>query len=224
MWLKGRTKCEKKMMKAEVAVPRSPSASEYTMMIGGRPKLYDLNKNLTNFEIDFSVEADDPSHVFQVSVMAQDQLDKTDSSSIPFRPAEGRISGKVTNDNSIYQNYFLVIRTDAGENRPVVIRTSTKILPTTALPPTTTDEEQQQPEPVCSTPWHKTVWFKYLPYIGCALVALVIIYFLVNRSKPKYKDPSYYPLMDNDVASEVSSVASSLSRVPDMNDLLPDQI
>jgi len=211
------------MMKADAALPKSPSASEYTMMVGSRPKLYDLNKNLTNFEIDFSVEADDPSHVFQVSVMAQDQLDKTDSSSIPFRPAEGRISGKVTNDNNSYQNYFLVIRTDAGENRPVVIRTQTKILPSSPISPPTIEEQpiQESPEPTPTTPWHKTVWFKYLLYIGCALIAIIIIYFLLYRSKQKQQQ-QYLPSPIDDVISEVSSIASSASHVPDLKDLLPE--
>lgn len=210
------------MMKADAALlPKSPSASEYTMMIGSRPKLYDLNKNLTNFEIDFSVEADDPSHVFQVSVMAQDQLDKTDSSGIPFRPAEGRISGKVTNDNNSYQNYFLVIRTDTGENRPVVIRTQTKILPCSPItPPTIEEPPHELPEPTPTIPWHKTVWFKYLPYIVGALIAIIIIYFLFYRAKTKQQPQYLPPSTTHDVISEVSSIASSTSHVPDLKDLL----
>lgn len=193
-------------------------------MIGSRPKLYDLNKNLTNFEIDFSVEADDPSHVFQVSVMAQDQLDKTDSSSIPFRPAEGRISGKVTNDNDSYQNYFLVIRTDGGENLPVVIRTQTKILPSSPPPTIVEQPVQELPEPSPTTPWHKTVWFKYLPYIGGAVIAIIIIYFIIYRTNNKQQPPppphQYLPSPIDDVISEVSSIASSASHVPDLKELL----
>ena len=68
-----------------------PIENEYTMSIGSRPKLYDLNKNFTNFEIEFLVQAEKPNEAFFVYIMPQDQLDKVDLKDIPMKAVEGKI-------------------------------------------------------------------------------------------------------------------------------------
>lgn len=120
-----------------------PIENEYTMNIGNRPKLYDLNKNFTNFEIEFLVQAEKPNEQFFVYIMPQDQLDKVDLKEIPMKAVEGKISGKVSNNNDAYQNYFLILKTDSPEETRVHIKTTTVVLPlshtlTTSESPTET--------------------------------------------------------------------------------------
>jgi hypothetical protein len=105
--------------------------NEYTMSIGRRPKLYDLNKNFTNFEIEFSIEAEKPNASFFVYIMPQDQLDKVspDFKEVDMKPVDGKISGKVSNYNDSYQNYFIILRADTDEDIRVQIRTQTIVLP-----------------------------------------------------------------------------------------------
>jgi hypothetical protein len=101
------------------------------MSIGRRPKLYDLNKNFTNFEIEFSIEAEKPNASFFVYIMPQDQLDKVspDFKEVDMKPVDGKISGKVSNYNDSYQNYFIILRADTDEDIRVQIRTQTIVLP-----------------------------------------------------------------------------------------------
>jgi len=108
-----------------------PMENEYTMSIGRRPKLYDLNKNFTNFEIEFSIEAEKPNSSFFVYIMPQDQLDKVspDFKEVDMKPVDGKISGKVSNYNDSYQNYFIILRADTDEDIRVQIRTQTIVLP-----------------------------------------------------------------------------------------------
>lgn len=108
-----------------------PMENEYTMSIGRRPKLYDLNKNFTNFEIEFSIEAEKPTSSFFVYIMPQDQLDKVspDFKEVDMKPVDGKISGKVSNYNDSYQNYFIILRADTDEDIRVQIRTQTIVLP-----------------------------------------------------------------------------------------------
>jgi hypothetical protein len=103
--------------------------NEYSMNVGKRPKLYDLNKNYTNFEIEFMVQAENPTASFFIYILPQDQLDKTDVKDLPMKAVEGRISGKVSNNNDVYQNYFIILRSDSEEDIRVSIRTKTAVLP-----------------------------------------------------------------------------------------------
>ena len=105
--------------------------NEYTMLIGKRPKLYDLNKNYTNFEIEFQIDAERPDLRFHVHILPQDQLDKTDLEDIPMKSVQGKISGKVSNNNNVYQNYFIILKNDTDEEAKVLIRTRTIVFPIT---------------------------------------------------------------------------------------------
>ena len=113
--------------------------NEYSMNVGKRPKLYDLNKNYTNFEIEFMVQAENPTASFFIYILPQDQLDKTDVKDLPMKAVEGRISGKVSNNNDVYQNYFIILRSDSEEDIRVSIRTKTVVLPLTNISNTSSE-------------------------------------------------------------------------------------
>ena len=133
-----------------------PIENEYTMNIGNRPKLYDLNKNFTNFEIEFLVQAEKPNEQFFVYIMPQDQLDKVDLKDIPMKAVEGKISGKVSNNNDAYQNYFLILKTDSPEETRVHIKTTTVVLPLSHT--LTTSESPTETSVVAASTNTSTAW------------------------------------------------------------------
>jgi len=132
--------------------------NEYTMMISNRPKLYDLNKNFTNFDIEFQIDAEKPDLRFYVHILPQDQLDKTDLNEVEMKLVQGRISGKVSNGNNVYQNYFIIIKSATEEEAKVVIRTRTQVFPVASTPPPpppssqVVEEEYQASDEVSTAP------------------------------------------------------------------------
>lgn len=141
--------------------PTQPSASsepivqEYTMTIGKRPKLYDLNKNYTNFEIEFHIQTDDPQSVFYVHILPQDQLEMMDMENLDMKQVTGKISGKVSNTNNIYQNYFIILRNDDPTTTTKIhINTVTHPLPFVQHPdaPSSVTTSPSTPSPMMTEP------------------------------------------------------------------------
>ena len=180
-----------------------PIENEYTMSIGSRPKLYDLNKNFTNFEIEFLVQAERPNEAFFVYIMPQDQLDKVDLKDIPMKAVEGKISGKVSNNNDTYQNYFLILKTENPEETKVHIKTTTVVLPlshtltttpapvqeTTSWTPETVTTTAPVPVPVPAAPAAPAGFFQrmskspILYYVKMVLILVVVLYVLYTLYK-----------------------------------------
>ena len=75
-------------------------------------QLIDLNKDKKNFELDFQVESSDGKH-FDALVVTQEMLDS--ETPLEYQKADGFISGKIVADKDIYQNYFLLLKS----NEPV---------------------------------------------------------------------------------------------------------
>jgi hypothetical protein len=173
--------------------------NEYTMLIGKRPKLYDLNKNYTNFEIEFQIDAERPDLRFHVHILPQDQLDKTDLEDIPMKAVQGKISGKVSNNNNVYQNYFIILKNDTDEEAKVLIRTRTLVFPITVPESTTPVHPSADPttptelptEHYTSTTESSTnapsTFFRnpYVVYIIAGLVICGIIGFFIYKYSGK---------------------------------------
>lgn len=130
----------------------APIHNEYTMLIGQRPKLYDLNKNYTNFEIEFQIDADTPDLRFFVHILPQDELDKTGVEDVAMKLVHGRISGKISNNNNVYQNYFIILKNAVDEEARVTIRTRTSILPVSLSPEQSSREAYPSSSAVVPTP------------------------------------------------------------------------
>lgn len=199
--------------------------NEYIMLIGKRPKLYDLNKNFTNFEIEFQIDAERPDLRFYVHILPQDQLDKTDLDDIPMKSVQGKISGKVSNNNNIYQNYFIILKNDADEEAKVTIRTRTLVFPVT-VPDSSTPAHPISPDSSSRdhTPgdlptehyanaqgynmnapsqWYRRPPFLYAIIGVVILIGIVIIFFFwrprKNMKKSSYLEPGYDdPIYDNE--------------------------
>lgn len=76
-------------------------------------RLVDLNNNVTNFKLRFTVSAiDGPDTPFECIVLDQEILDNIDESNIEFKHVKGSLSGEVISDKNIYKNYLLLMRAD----------------------------------------------------------------------------------------------------------------
>lgn len=84
------------------------SSTKYS--ISNIKQLIDLNRDLVNFQLFFEIKSDN-GEPFDVLVVTQEMLDNNPD--IPYQKADGFISGNITSDNNIYQNYFLLIKSDS---------------------------------------------------------------------------------------------------------------
>ena len=81
--------------------------TENVYSIGKIKQLIDLNGDSVNFQVDFNVESQS-GEPFDILVVDQTTLDNNPK--IEYKTAnEGKISGSITNDKNVYQNYFLIL-------------------------------------------------------------------------------------------------------------------
>jgi hypothetical protein len=80
--------------------------------IGKIMKLIDLNKDVTNFELNFQVVAEDDAE-FEVVIVDQATLDE---GNLDYRKVQGAINGNIRNDKNVYQNYMMALRADTPCN------------------------------------------------------------------------------------------------------------
>jgi hypothetical protein len=72
-------------------------------------QLIDLNGDTVNFDLTFSAKSSDGSK-FDALVVSQDQLDSGEP--LEYKKADGSISGSIVADKDVYQNYFLLLKSD----------------------------------------------------------------------------------------------------------------
>jgi hypothetical protein len=83
---------------------------KHTITCNQIKQLIDLNGDLTNFELTFkaSSQGNEP---FDALVVDQATLDGDQE--LPYKKADtGSISGSITADKNMYQNYFLILKSD----------------------------------------------------------------------------------------------------------------
>jgi hypothetical protein len=82
--------------------------NQYTL--GKQKQLIDLNGDSVNFDLNFFCESLDGSE-FDVLVVDQQTLD-SNPNNLSYKHAQGKISGNISSDKNIYQNYFLILKAD----------------------------------------------------------------------------------------------------------------
>lgn len=86
------------------------TTTRQTHPIGQIKKLIDLNGDTTNFDISFQVSSRN-KEPFQLLVVDQTTLDNTPE--LQYKNVDnGTISGNIVQDKNVYQNYFLVLKSD----------------------------------------------------------------------------------------------------------------
>lgn len=121
-------KCETKM-----------STTRYK--ISSIKQLIDLNGKAVNFQLGFKAKSVN-NDVFDALVVTQEMLDSNEP--LNYQRAEGEISGNITNDNGVYNNYFLCLKSD----KPIDIDVGIKIneIPQQSPPQQPPQQQLQQPE------------------------------------------------------------------------------
>jgi hypothetical protein len=83
--------------------------TKQTYKLGKIKQLVDLNQNITNFDLNFTVVSKDGSEFYTV-VVDQTMLDNEPNPE--YKKVNGRISGNIVADKGVYQNYFLLLKAD----------------------------------------------------------------------------------------------------------------
>lgn len=87
-----------------------------TLELSSRHQLVDLNKKLVNFKLDFNVVSLNDKD-FEAVVIHQTDINKHDNlDTIEMKTAPKKISGNIIADNNVYENYFLILRSNEPQN------------------------------------------------------------------------------------------------------------
>jgi hypothetical protein len=77
--------------------------------LGKIKQLIDLNEESVNFDLDFKVTCEESTN-YSLLVVDQDTLDNSEE--LKYEDADGVVSGNFSVDNNVYQNYFLILKSD----------------------------------------------------------------------------------------------------------------
>lgn len=81
-------------------------------------QLIDLNGSSVNFQLGFKVKSVSNEN-FDVLVVTQEMLDSNEP--LNYQKSEGEISGQITNENGVYNNYFLCLKSEKAMEVDVTI-------------------------------------------------------------------------------------------------------
>ena len=81
-----------------------------TYQINEIQQLIDLNQDSTNFKLNFTCESIKPNIKYQILVISQSELDNPNSKNLQFKDVVGQMGGDLVVDKNIYQNYFLILK------------------------------------------------------------------------------------------------------------------
>ena len=158
------------------------SQTKKTYSLSKIKQLIDLNGDSTNFNIKFKVTCKD-NLPFQVLVVDQTTLDNAET--LEYKDVTGTISGNVIADKNVFQNHFLILKSDNQCEVDVeIIKEDLPKIPDSII-------QQQINPPVNSLPQPIRQPSKGANWLKIGLIALVIIggglllWYLYKRKNPK---------------------------------------
>jgi hypothetical protein len=156
------------------------SQTKKTLTLGKIKQLVDLNGDSTNFDLSFKVTCHDDTP-YKLLVVDQTTLDNTPE--LQYKESIKSISGKIVADKNVYQNYFLILKSE----KPCVvdIELTKKVLPKTPSGPIEHVSDQEntslsrrtftsQPS---SFPWKK-IWLIVLVVV----IGMCVLWWLYKRN------------------------------------------
>ena len=160
-------------------------SSKEVISIGKTKRLIDLNKSYTNFKLTFNVVSESQDEFF-LAVIDQKSLDEVADSDIEYKPVTGSLSGSVVSDKNIYQNYFLILKSENPMN--VTVQIDIEELPKTV---------QQRPAPntqqrfnkansglgLKSSGWFDSLTINQIIVIVGVIGVLLFLYFKYGKNK-----------------------------------------
>ena len=194
----------------------------FSMNVGKKKQLIDLNGSSVNFDVNFKLTSSDP---FYMVVVNQSTLDE--NKPIEYKHVTtGEISGNIVSDSGEYDNYFIIIKAD----NPVQVEVSldkreVPLNPTTRQSPNVVSEHTPiERIPRVQKRHTPTFWGKY-KYVIILIIILIVVgvgYWYYTKYKQntdtRYRRPkrrSRKLLLDNNNVSVIPQKHPS-----DLNDIL----
>ena len=193
--------------------------------IGKIRQLVDLNGDITNFKCDFEIQSLSKEPIIHAVVVNQTILDS--GNPLKYKDVKnGYLSGTISNSNNVYQNYFLVLKSDSICD--VQIKTDTKEIEQKI-------DQVEKFETVKSqkhmhTPG-KINWLKIALIIIVIVIGCLILWYFYKKSRMTKNmfafqsstnlnsEPSLLPSEPSLLPSETLTVDSSMSLLDRLNNL-----
>lgn len=161
-----------------------------TYSVSKKVQLIDINHDMINFKVEFVLSSSKP---FYALIIDQETLDNTELQNIEFRLVEDSISGEVISNKNVYQNYYIILKSDTPTDVEVQLFT-------TPLPDVIEPEETQYPpqevmdsppethtpptETSSNTPSYNLYSYKNIVmYILLISLVLYILYYMMYKKK-----------------------------------------
>lgn len=164
-----------------------------TYKLGRIKQLIDLNGDVTNFNLKFSVKSKDNSE-FEAIVVDQNTLDNNQN--IEYKKAPGTISGNIVADKNVYQNYFLLLKSEIPSE--CVVETELEIIEPNPQYTENYDEEQNyeeqnkqelnQNKQVLKSTNSKKMDYKKILILLVVIAGCIFIYYKFFKNKSKNND------------------------------------
>ena len=153
--------------------------------LGKIKQLIDLNGDSTNFDLSFKVTCADDTH-FDVLVVDQATLDNNQE--LEYKKTQKIISGNILTDkNIVYQNYFLILKSD--KECTVEVELIKKILPKPTENIQKFDQNLKLPKRTAVKPDSSEINWKKIGLISVVvLIGLGILWFLYKRKNKIQSD------------------------------------
>ncbi len=207
------------------------SQSKKTYTLGKIKQLIDLNGDSTNFDLSFKVTCQDDTP-YNLLVVDQTTLDNTPE--LQYKEARKSISGNIVADKNVYQNYFLILKSE----KPCVVdvELTKKVLPKTPSGPIESGPIPGPGNPVPSSRPRKTVISSppsSIPWKKIGLIALVVVIGLgilwcLYKRKGKETDKNEAPFEHSYTLGQqnfdMSPVASSRGNTPARSSPAPEPV
>jgi hypothetical protein len=191
--------------------------------VSNQRQLIDLNGQSINFDLNFNVESVNGEE-FEILVVDQTTLDSNNNLQYK-KVTEGQMSGNVKSDKNIYQNYFLILKSDKDCDVIVnIMKTDLplrqeenlqqKQLEQQQLQQQQLQQQQLQQQQLQQQNNPKSNFKLYIIVFGIILVIGIGYYFYKNsqnNSKEDSKELSNTELTNNVYSSPVNSVKSKNS-------------
>lgn len=148
-------------------------------------QLVDLNGEYSDFSTTFTVTPNDNTLEYESAVVNQTDIDS--GAEIQYRRVKGPLSGTIQNDNGVYQNYFLCIRSDAEQQVDIDVQlTPIEREPPPPPPPPQQINQQQIEQHVVEDEVSQRNWTN-IKYVAIFLVLLgggfLLYYFYKKDNK-----------------------------------------
>lgn len=176
-------------------------------------QLIDLNGPHVNFLLNFKVVSVS-NEPFDAVVMTQEMLDA--GNPIEYQRAEGNITGQIKNDNGIYNNYLLILKSDKPMEVDVVSELQELAI---VVPPQSQQDGQQQPvkKKKVKENFEDSSSFslttKVMIFIGVFLLCLAAYGIYIYFKKPTAALPATPPIDIKEVTDGLNFLGVKLDEV-----------